>query len=209
VEVDAAQYAEFLAYQSGEAAREQERVAAQWAAWAGQVGGEPWKIGRAHDLAVALMADHSVSAWTLKFGNALRKDGSVHYLHRPGSRMWDGKPGTLTLSGPLMSLWTAEQQRETILHEIAHIMCPDNGHDAVWGYHCARLGIEPRTCWDESRMASAPPVKQRVRPWVGTCKGGHAHKPRARKPTARYSCAACSPGRFDPGALVTWALRSP
>ena len=205
--VDAGEYAAFKAHQAAEAAKESQRMAAQWITWAEEVDGDPHAILRAYNMAVKLMAEHGVGDWTLRIGNARRQDGSFQFRYAPGTRVWDGKPGTLTLSGPLMSLWTEEQQRETILHEIAHTLCPDDFHGPRWGWWCAKLGIEPRPCWDEARVASAPPLRTRrpsPRPWVGTCPGGHAHKPRTRKPTARYSCNGCSPGRFDENALITW-----
>jgi len=208
VGVDPDEYARFRAYQAREAERERERIAQLWVRWAREVGGDPQGIVRAYKMATMLMAAHGVEAWTLRIGNARRQDGSVTYKFHPGTRVWDGKPGILTLSGPLMSLWTESQQRETILHEIAHIKAPDHGHDAYWGYRCAQLGIQPRRCWSDDKVDSAPPVRSRAprtRLWVGTCPGGHAHRPRTRKPTTRYSCSQCSPGRFDEDALITWA----
>ena len=163
MEVDAAAYAEFQAFKAEEVRRRTTRIAGQWKTWAAEAGGDPQAILRAYRMAVKLMAEHGVSAWTLKIGHARYQDGSIRYKYKPGTKVWDGNPGTLTLSGPLMSVWTEEQQRTLILHEIAHIKCPDDGHGPWWGWHCHALGIEPRRCWGEEEIQRAMPAIKRRR----------------------------------------------
>ena len=163
MDVSAEDYAAFQAFQAQKAAREQDRTGALWARWAREVNGDTASIFRAYRMAVKLMAEHGVSAWTLKIGHARYQDGSIRYKYKPGTKVWDGNPGTLTLSGPLMSVWTEEQQRTLILHEIAHIKCPDDGHGPWWGWHCHALGIEPRRCWGEEEIQRAMPAIKRRR----------------------------------------------
>ena len=197
MEVDAEDWAAFQAFQRQEAARKRERIAAQWVRYAREAGGDPMSITRAYKMATVLMAAHGVSDWELRVGNGLREAGSAKSRVNRDDGLFN-QPGTITLSGPLMSLWTEEQQRETILHEIAHALTGPR-HDSRWARACHTLGIPAVRLWGENGEAHAP------LPWVGTCPGGHAHRPRARRPTTEYSCNLCCPGRFDENALITWA----
>ena len=110
-EFTAAEIAEFRALKAAEVARKHKRMASQWVAWAAEVGGDPQAILRAYDMARALITEHA-PGWELKFTGARERDGAIHYWHKKDTKEWDGVPGTLTLSGPLMSLSTEAQQRE-------------------------------------------------------------------------------------------------
>jgi hypothetical protein len=126
------------------------------ARWAKEHNGDPWAIEHAHWEAEQLMDAAGVGGWELRIGSGLKEAGSIWYVYRPGTKLWDGNPGRLTLSGPLMSLWTPRQRRDTILHEIAHALCPDDGHGRVWRDWCTRFGISPTARWGkegEARIA--------------------------------------------------------
>ena len=167
-----------------------------WLKWAADSGGDPFAIVRARDLAVQLMEQHGVGGWTLQMGGGKDRAGSIRYRRVRGR--WDGKPGTMILSGPLMSLWTPEQQRQLILHEIAHARVPDHGHDVIWKNECLRVGARPERLWGEGGETRIPGT------WVGTCPGGHPQQRRLRKPRTEYACSRCSP-KFDRQYLITWA----
>jgi len=171
-----------------------------WLKWALNAKGDPFAIERAHDLAVALMAEHGLADWTLQIGRAVKEAGSVTFPTNRSTKRWNGQPGTITLSGPLMSLWTEQQQRLVILHEIAHARAPDDGHGPLWQHHCIRLGIAPSRLWGENGEVHAP------LPWTGTCPAGHVFH-RARSTTRDLYCLRCSRVHSDAN-LITWRKAS-
>jgi hypothetical protein len=174
-------------------------IPVQWLKWAREVGGDAFNIEYARRLAEDLMAEHGVSDWALRVGRGRDQAGRVDYRAVRGR--WDGKPGTVTLSGPLMSLWTPDQARTTILHEIAHILCPDAKHGPLWKAHCRRLGIKPHRLWGEGGE------QQIEGAWVGTCPGGHTHRRRRRKPRQQWSCTKCNPV-WDHQYIITWTKQA-
>jgi SprT-like family len=171
-----------------------------WFRWAVEVDGDPAAIQRAHDMAVDLMARWGVQDWELRIGHGKDQAGSYRFRCVPGTRVWDGNPGKLILSGPLMSLWTEEQQRDTILHEIAHILCPDDYHGPMWRAQCRRIGAKPVRCWGEDGEKRVPPTV-----WAGECPGGHQHRQRVsrKNPGPKWWCTRCSPV-YDERYVVTW-----
>jgi len=135
------------------------------------------------DMALALMAQHGLSNWTFQFDDARRRAGHCRY----GST-------TLSFSTGLMSIWTPAQQRDTVLHEIAHALNPGDYHGRAWQLTCIRIGADPTTTWGHDGEEELP------RKYVGTCPNGH-HAYRDRR--AQISCARCSQV-FDPQFLFTW-----
>lgn len=150
-------------------------------------------------LAVSLMSAHDVDrSIRFEFDNAKVRAGAVH-SYRIGGQVIVEK---MTLSRHLMALWTEEQVRNTILHEIAHILAgPTHQHDRVWQDHARRLGIAPERCY------SADDHAQVEAPWTGVCPEGHEIA-RHRRPAAgrRHSCGDPShPGSgFRPHLEITW-----
>lgn len=162
------------------------------------VHGDPYAILRAHKLAVSLMAEHGVSGWELSFGYSRTSSGYIRYGIHEETRLWNRLPGSLVLSGPVMSLWDEDLQRRTILHEIAHIRVPDDAHGPLWRAQCAALGIPG----EERCAGSDEPRPPRKILWRGTCPAGHVHE-RSRKPQQVWSCTRCS-RKFDISHVITW-----
>jgi predicted SprT family Zn-dependent metalloprotease len=136
-------------------------------------------------LATGLMTRHRLTGWRLSFDNAKTRAGACHSDRRE-----------VTLSRPLMSLYSPEQVTETVLHEIAHALAGSrHGHDQRWRTIARRIGCSGGRC--------LPPDAPHVEgPWVGICEAGHrttAH----RRPVRVRSCPQCSP-RFAVSALYTW-----
>lgn len=161
-----------------------------------KVGGDPFKVVEAYKMARRLMDENGVAGWDLRVGTA-NEQCSFRYHYAPGTKQWDGKPGWIMISGPLMSLWTVEQQLRIILHEIAHCQVPDAGHGPEWRAACRRLGMVPKRLWGsdgERRIEDFP--------WTGSCPGGHPHK-RRRRPARTLSCTLCWPV-FDDRYTIVW-----
>ncbi|WP_245673843.1 MULTISPECIES: SprT-like domain-containing protein [Actinoplanes] len=131
------------------------------------------------------MVQHRLRGWRLVFDNAKSRAGVCRSDRKE-----------IGLSRPLIGLYSPDQVRETILHEIAHALAgPRHGHDAVWRATAQRIGASGARCVPED----APRVDGS---WVGVCPAGHrttAH----RRPMRVKSCRRCSP-RFDLAALIEW-----
>ncbi|SNY49657.1 SprT-like family protein [Paractinoplanes atraurantiacus] len=142
-------------------------------------------LKQARDLATDLMTRHKLTGWRLLFDNAKTRAGACRSDRRE-----------ITLSRPLISLYSPEQVTDTMLHEIAHALAGSgHGHDKVWRATARRIGYTGGRCLP----ADAPQVDGA---WVGTCPAGHrttAH----RRPIRVRSCPRCAP-RFDVEARYTW-----
>jgi predicted SprT family Zn-dependent metalloprotease len=145
-------------------------------------------LNEARHLAAGLMDRHRLTGWRLSFDNAKTRAGACHSERRE-----------ITLSRPLIILYSPEQVTATVLHEIAHALAGSgHGHDRVWRTIARRIGYSGGRCLP----ADAPQVDG---PWVGVCGAGHrttAH----RRPVRVRSCPQCSP-RFDVSARYTWTFR--
>lgn len=132
-------------------------------------------IQSARMLAEELLAASGLAEWQVVIDRAKTRAGVCRY----GARV-------IGLSGPLTALHSADEVRDTILHEIAHALVgPAHKHDAVWRAEAARLGCSARTCLP----TDAPKVPA---PWVGTCPAGHTVQ-RHRRPERSSSCPRCNP----------------
>lgn len=142
----------------------------------------------AQRLARELMAEHGLVGWGFRFDRARRRAGLCRHDRRE-----------ISLSAPLTTLYSAEEVRETVLHEIAHALVgAEHGHDAVWRARARSIGASGRRLVSDD----APQVEG---DWVGTCAAGH-RVTRFRRPGRPQSCARCSPG-FDPRHLLGWTHR--
>ncbi len=140
------------------------------------------------ELARSLMNAHGLSNWTFAFDNALVRAGHCN---------WNSE--TISLSAPLMALWTPAQRRDTILHEIAHALTPnDRGHGRAWQLMCIRIGADPTRTWGHNGEAEVPAK------YLGTCPNGHTvTRMRLSAATRKLSCAECS-HYYNPHYRFTW-----
>lgn len=146
------------------------------------------ELAQVRGLGESLLAEHGLTGWTFGFDNARRRAGLCGY----GARR-------ITVSRTLMALYSHEQVRETILHEVAHALAgAEHGHDAAWRAVAERIGSTgARLVAEDAPRAPAP--------WVGRCPAGHTVG-RYRRPTAPLSCRRCAP-RFSREHLLTWTYR--
>ncbi|XVU23945.1 SprT-like domain-containing protein [Actinoplanes sp. CA-054009] len=145
-------------------------------------------LHQARDLATDLMARHNLTGWRLLFDNAKTRAGACRSDRRE-----------ITLSRPLIGLYSPEQVTDTMLHEIAHALAGSgHGHDKVWRATARRIGYTGGRCLP----VDAPQVDGA---WAGVCPAGHRTTAHRRLVRVR-SCPKCSP-RFDVEARYTWTHR--
>jgi hypothetical protein len=127
----------------------------------------------ARDLALHLLAEHGLDDWTLRFDRAKRRAGICRYSER-----------VIGLSAPLTHLHSADEVRDTVLHEIAHALAgPNAGHGPRWRSVARRIGCSGERCVS----AASPRV---VGAWVGVCPQGHTAD-RHRRPERVLLCRPC------------------
>jgi predicted SprT family Zn-dependent metalloprotease len=139
----------------------------------------------AYRLATELLDRHGPDGWSVTFDNAKRRAGVCRYAAR-----------RIGLSAPLTRLHSAQEVRETVLHEIAHALVgPAHGHDAVWAARARSIGSTAERCVPES-------ASRVVAPWLGVCPAGHTAE-RHRRPERVQACGQCS-STFSVEHLFEW-----
>lgn len=148
-------------------------------------GGDPKHLERVYRTALRLMDKHGLVArgWSLRWDRAQRRAGRCNYTDR-----------FISLSAKLMSKWSLEDCKRTILHEIAHALTTHK-HDEAWRKACLRIGGDGLTYWGhygEPQLAN----------YTGTCPKGHTFN-RIRKANGQRSCPSCD-NKFNRDYLITW-----
>ena len=131
----------------------------------------------ARHLAITLMADHNLVGWSFTFDHARRRFGSCRFREK-----------RITLSRHLTFLNTEEQVRDTILHEIAHALCPRDGHGAAWKEMCRRIGAKPERCYQSEDVVTPP---RRPAPWKIGCPRCGWWTDRHKRTNRKLVCRAC------------------
>ena len=141
-------------------------------------------IQEANRLAVALMEQHGLFNMGYRFcwNRAKRMYGYCNWVNR-----------TIALSMPLTAIRTPEMVRNTILHEIAHALCPNRGHDDVWRSKAMQLGCNGERCSNDVQL----PHK-----WVGQCPVCHETFRRHRVTKGSYH-GQCGPSHMT---RIDWRL---
>jgi len=153
-------------------------------------------LRKARKLAIHLMSEHGAIArgYTFEFNNSKRVAGICSYSKR-----------TVELSKPLTLLADEADVRKTILHEIAHVLCPHHGHDNIWKQKLLEIGGNGNRCYSHESTLGQAYVS--IAKYKGTCPNGHVTG-RNRFPKRKYSCGKCSPRVYDERYLITWTLNS-
>lgn len=134
----------------------------------------------ARALAIKLMAQHGLYAWSFCFTNAKRQAGVCQF-----GKKWIG------LSVHFCERNDLDTVRNTILHEIAHALAgPSAGHGPEWQRVCVRIGAKPERCYDTG-------VEMPEGRWHGQCPNCKKTHRRHRKPRSGggvfYHCRKCGP----------------
>lgn len=82
--------------------------------------------------------------WRFEFDTARVTFGRCNYSRRK-----------ITLSRALVSINDEANVRDTILHEIAHALCPFNaGHSSIWKQMARYVGAKPEACYSAKDVAT-------------------------------------------------------
>lgn len=116
------------------------------------------ELHEVYEMAEDLFEEHLAGeGWTFGFDNAKTR-GGVCYHHKR----------KITVSRHLMVLWSEEEVRDILLHEIAHAIAGGAAkHGPKWRAVVREIGGKPEARHD-NEVAPAP--------YVGTCARGHEFK---------------------------------
>lgn len=146
----------------------------------------------ARKLADELIAKHLPErGWYFEFDLARRRFGCTHY----GTKQ-------ITLSKVLTKLNDEERVRNTILHEIAHVLAgKGNGHNYKWTSKALEIGCDGKRCYDSSMVVTVEPH------YEGTCPNCGRKVKRYRRTAIACGrcCNALNHGRYSAEYKLTWA----
>lgn len=96
------------------------------------------KLDEVMTLARTLMNEHGLEHIPLTLSRARKALGAARFRNNV--------PVELRLSKHYMAVLPEEQVRDTILHEIAHLLTPGDGHGRKWKAMCRKIGAVPERC---------------------------------------------------------------
>lgn len=140
-------------------------------------------LDAARALADHLLHEHGLATWSFAFDRGLRRLGACH----PRSRR-------ITLSRAFVQRNPEARVRETLLHEIAHALEPDDGHGPAWRARCRALGIPAERLADPAGLELPPPRGFLV------CDGCGLRAGRYRRPGRPLWCGRCAEAHGGPSA---------
>ncbi len=84
---------------------------------------------------------HGLTDWNIRISRAVRRLGSCNYPKK-----------TISLSYFFISVGTQTSIINTILHEIAHALCPGDGHGTKWRMKAIEIGCDGKRCADGIKL---------------------------------------------------------
>lgn len=148
------------------------------------------KLEDAQRLAWGLMEqyEYRLGGWSLTFDNAKRRCGCTKFSTK-----------TITLSRHFVRLNGEDEVRETVLHEIAHVIAAqhgDRGHGRTWKAIAAQIGAKPERCASDVEM----PEGNIEGVCADDCKARHnRHRMPPKRLVDAYQCTRC-------GDKITWII---
>lgn len=140
----------------------------------------------AEQMAKQLMQLHRVPRdWSFVFDRSKVRFGKCDYRRKQ-----------ISLSRQLVELNSEGEVRDTILHEIAHVLAPRGaGHGPAWKSLALSIGCNAQRCYGREVARPAPR-------YTGTCPACKRVIYRHRR--TLIACAKCS-NVFDPRFLFDWS----
>lgn len=139
----------------------------------------------------ALMHLHGLDSqgWRVEYDRAVRSFGACHFRSK-----------RITLSRVLTETATAEQVRNTMLHEIAHALVGgEAGHGPVWRAMHRRIG----GTGERVGRATTEQLQAITYRWVGKCPQGHEFK-RHRLTKALKANGLCLRCSYRVDRRISW-----
>lgn len=151
------------------------------------------KLEIARQKAKELMKKHGLTDWTFRFGDYKPAAGKCHYGEK-----------AISLSKEITENCNSDEEViDTILHEIAHALCPNQGHNRVWKRKLIEIGGNGERCYSADSATYEAALK--TAKYVGSCPNGHkSFRQRKLRVGSLVSCGKCSPGKFDKECLVIY-----
>lgn len=152
-------------------------------------------INFAGRVARGLMKRHSLTDWQFQFNNDCHAFGLCRYNIK-----------TIYLSRRFVRVNTWRQVKETILHEIAHALCPERGHGEQWQAKCREIGSVGGQFWNSTERTEN--IGRVIEAYAGTVVCSTCHrtiKKCYRKPTLYLQsrrCRTCHNLDNNSGVLV-------
>ena len=125
-------------------------------------------------LAKKLMHQHNLDNWYFEFDRAKRRFGCCHHMKRK-----------ITLSAYMTLLNNESEIKDTILHEIAHALCPPKeGHGRVWKQTAQSIGCNATRCCSSE-------VKEADRRYEYRCPHCNRIIKRHKRTFSKIACGEC------------------
>lgn len=113
--------------------------------------------------------------WSVQWDNAKRRAGACNYNHK-----------RISYSRHLIPNFPVEEQKATVIHEVAHALCPPRtGHGPLWKRTVRQLGGNPEVYISDD-------LPKAESDWIGYCpKCGHERHLHSR-PRRVSVCIKCN-----------------
>jgi predicted SprT family Zn-dependent metalloprotease len=148
------------------------------------------ELKQASKLAIKLMDKHGLlgQGWYFTFDRSNQRFGSCQYLRK-----------RITLSKYLTELNSEQEIQNTILHEIAHALCPGQHHNHIWKAKAKEIGCTGDRCYSYKQVI-IPELK-----YSAVCSSCNEKYSRSRMGCRLTSCSKCN-SKFDPKYILTFKL---
>lgn len=149
------------------------------------------KLKTAEILANRFIRDYCLDeqGWTFKFDNAKRRFGSCNYSKK-----------VITLSKHLTLVNEINEVVNCILHEVAHALAPNCGHNARWQRIAIEIGCDGARCYDSNHV-NTPESK-----YIATCHGCNKVYKRHKLSKRSGSCGTCSGKHYNENFKLNFKL---